>query len=276
MTPCPHPCVAAALIAARRSGQPAPASDLAHVLRSDDQAYAIQDAVAQALGWFDGGPPRHWKSGGAARTAALTHAALPAAGVRTAGQSLADLRWHQPAVEAEIALRLARDVTPAQAQQLTHADAPYLVDAVAVAIEIADSRWQEGLQAPAALRLADQGSHGALLLGGWLPNHRGHDWAGQRCEVRFGAAPGAAPAIENTGAYSLGDPLWLLPIWLRHATRGARTVPAHTVVTTGSWVGALPMPADTDILVRFPGLGEVGLRAGRVHAAPDASTAQAH
>src|SRR6218665_1981804 len=160
--------VVASLVAARRSGRPASAQ--AQAVCSDDEAYAIQDAVASALGWFGDGPPKHWKSGGAARDMALTHAGLPAAGVRTAGQSLADLRWQQPAVEAEIALRLAREVTPEQAQRLGHADGPGLVDAMAVAIEIADSRWQEGLQAPAALRLADQGSPGALVLGprmGW-------------------------------------------------------------------------------------------------------------
>lgn len=266
-----HPCfsplgssalaVVASLIAARRGGQPA--SALTQAVCSDDEAYAIQDAVATALGWFGDGPPRYWKSGGAARDSALTHAALPAAGVRTAGQSLADLRWQQPTVEAEIALRLVRDVTPEQAQRLSHADGPGLVDAMAVAIEIVDSRWQEGLQAPAALRLADQGSHGALALGPWMP-YRTQDWTRQRCELRFGAAP---PVIANTGAYSLGDPLWLLPIWLRHATRDARTVAAHSVVTTGSWVGAIPMPADAEVLVRFPGLGQVGLRAGRVEAA---------
>ncbi|MFC5523001.1 2-keto-4-pentenoate hydratase [Polaromonas jejuensis] len=252
------------LVAARRSGQPAPAAPLRAALATDDDAYAVQDAVAQALVWFVDGGPRYWKSGGASRDSVLSHAALPSAGVRAAGDTLADFSFHTPAVEAEIVLRLAEAVTPERAQRLTHADAPALVDALAVAIEIADSRWQEGLQAPAALRLADQGSHGALILGEWMAC-RAHDWAGQRCEVRFGGTP----VVANTGAYSLGDPLWLLPVWLRHATRGGRTVPAHTVVTTGSWVGAIPMPKDADVLVRFPGLGEVGLRGGSVHAALD-------
>lgn len=254
--------VIAALVAARRSGKPALAAPLRAALNTDGEAYAIQDAVAQALGWFADGGPRYWKSGGASRDSVLSHAALPSAGVRVAGDTLADLSFHTPAIEAEIVLRLAEDVTPERAQHLGHADAPALVEAMAVAIEIADSRWDEGLQAPPALRLADQGSHGALILGEWMPS-RAHDWAGQRCEVRFGGTP----VIANTGAYSLGDPLWLLPIWLRHATRGGRTVAARTVVTTGSWVGAIPMPKGADVLVRFPGLGEVGLRGGAVHAA---------
>src|SRR6218665_4023965 len=142
--PCPPPlgssalAVVTSLVAARRSGRPA--SALAQAVCSDDEAYAIQDAVASALGWFGDSPPKYWESGGAARETALTHAGLP---------------WQQRAVEAEIGLRLAGEVTPEQAQRLSHADGPGLVDAMAVAIEIADSRWQEGLQAPAALRLAD-------------------------------------------------------------------------------------------------------------------------
>ena len=252
--------VVAALVEARRSAQPALAAPLRAALSTDDEAYAVQDAVAQALGWFADGGPRYWKSGGASRDSVLSHVALPSAGVRMAGDTLADFSFHTPAVEAEIVLRLKEDVTPERAQRLGHADGPALVDAMAVAIEIADSRWDEGLQAPAALRLADQGSHGALILGEWLPC-RAHDWAGQRCEVRFGGTP----VIANTGAYSLGDPLWLLPIWLRHATRGGRTVAAGSVVTTGSWVGAIPMPKGADVVVRFPGLGELALRGGTVH-----------
>jgi len=253
--------IAAVLVAARRSGQAVTSANLEVLVHSDAEAYAVQERVAQTLNWFPARDAAYWKSGGASRSSVLTHARLPSAGILGAGESLRGFRWNTPAVEAEIVLRLAQAVTPEQAQQLTHEDAPRLVEAMAVAIEIADSRWAEGLEAPAKLRLADQGSHGALLIGEWLP-WAPHDWAQQRCEVRFGASP----VIANTGAYSLGDPSWLLPIWLRHATRHGQTVAAGTVVTTGSWVGAIPMQPATDVLVRFPGLGEIGVRDGLVYA----------
>ena len=49
--------VVAALVAARRSGQSALVAPLRAALSTDDEAYAVQDAVAQALGWFaEGGP----------------------------------------------------------------------------------------------------------------------------------------------------------------------------------------------------------------------------
>ena len=61
-----------------------------------DTAYAAQAHVGRALRWFDG-VPRHWKSGGASRTALQTHAPLPPAGV-----------WASPADAQRLALPLAR------------------------------------------------------------------------------------------------------------------------------------------------------------------------
>src|SRR6218665_2307102 len=68
--PCPPPlgssalAVVTRLVAGRRSGRPASAPGQG--VCSDDEAYAIQDAVARALGWFGDSPPKYWKSGGAA------------------------------------------------------------------------------------------------------------------------------------------------------------------------------------------------------------------
>ena len=71
----------ARLVAARRSGRPAAAPELADA----EAAYAVQDGVARALGWWgDAAAPQHWKSGGASRSAPQTHARLPPAGGRRA------------------------------------------------------------------------------------------------------------------------------------------------------------------------------------------------
>jgi 2-keto-4-pentenoate hydratase len=96
-----------------------------------------------------------------------------------------------------------------------------------VSIEIVDSRWQQGVEAPALLKLADLQSHGALVLGDWLP-FAPRDWTAQSCTVRIGS--GAAQ--EFRGTHSMADPAWVLSAWLRHATRDGATVPAGPVVTT--------------------------------------------
>jgi len=141
-------------------------------------------------------------------------------------------------------------VGPAQAAALTHDNCTALIAAMAVSIEVVDSRWQNLAQVPPLLKLADFQVHGALVLGEWTP-WRGVDWSTQRCVLQVGDAP----PIERRGTHPLGTPQWLLPIWLRHLTRHGATVPAGTIVTTGTWTGLTPaQPADT-VTVQFDGIG---------------------
>ena len=227
-----------------------------------ETAFAVQHAVGTALGWWGANElPPVWKSGGPSRTAVMKHAGLPTPAVRQARAadetlSLADRPWHGPILESEIALRLGQAVTPAQAATLTPEQARFLVDALAVAVEVVDCRWAERADAPPLLQLADGQWHGALALGPWLPWNPSHDWATQSCRLTVAGAE-----VHRTGSHPLGEPAWLLPVWLRHLTRHGATVPAGTVVTTGNWTGATPWPADSVADVVFDGLGR--LRVGR-------------
>lgn len=250
-----HAGIVQALVAARRSGQPVPAQAWHNAITTHADVYAVQDAVAQAMGWFADGPAQFWKSGGASRQDVMTHAALPPQGVRPSGASLADLPSHAPAIEAEIALRLGMAITPEHAARLTPDDCAGLVDAMAVTIEVADSRWSEAFEAPTLLRLADCGCHSALLVSDWV-DYAPRNWATQRCEVNIDQQP----LVVRTGSHTLADPLWLLPAWLRHATRMGHTVAAGTAVTTGSWIGAVHIPALAAVRVEFPGIGVATLR----------------
>ena len=240
--------VADALILARRGGQAADADGV--TVRDVAQAYRVQDLVAQAMGWNDGTPPRHWKSGGPGREATLTHAPLPSIGVWTSPADARHWPFYWRGIEVEIALRLDQAVDGSMAQHLAPAAAVALIDAMSVSIEIVDSRWAQAREAPALHKLADLQSHGALVLGDWQPM-RAVDWASQPCELQLGTQ-----RQFFTGTHSLGDPTWLLPDWLRHATREGAVLPAGTVVTTGTWCG-LPL-AQTGDAVRaiFEGIGE--------------------
>lgn len=242
------------LLRARQGGPGADAQHWASAIETPQDAYRVQALV---LGALDGhaGPHRHWKSGGPSRDAVLTHAPLPAAGVWA---SPADGRTHPfrlRLIEAEVALRLGRDVDAAQAAALTPQEAPRWVDAMAVSIEVVDLRWQQGTQAPALAKLADLQAHGALVLGEWRP-FEPRDWAAQACTVQIGQGEPA----RFRGTHSLGDPTWLLPTWLRHLTREGGTVPRGTVVTTGTWCGMLPAQAGDRVQVRFEGIGEASVQ----------------
>lgn len=243
--------VAGVLMQARRDNQAADAAPLEQLLQSPADAYAVQDRVGRESGWFADGAPMHWKSGGPSRTAALTHAPLPPGNVWPSPADAGGVHFNWRLIEAEVALRLARDVSPADAAKLSHQDANTLVDGMTVSIEVVDSRWRQFPGAPALLKLADQQSHGALVLGEWRP-FVARDWSQQGCVVHIGS--GAPQSFSGT--HSLLDPSWLLPIWLQHATQRGGTARRGTVVTTGTWCGMLEARRGDKVRAVFEGIGE--------------------
>ncbi|HET6599909.1 MAG TPA: fumarylacetoacetate hydrolase family protein [Burkholderiaceae bacterium] len=244
-----------ALVTARARHRPALVADVADALVDAEQAYAVQAGVAQALSWFANGSPTFWKSGGQSRNAILTHAALPPDGVWQSPAAAAAWPFNMRCIEAEVALRLGQPVDAKLAATLDRDSARSLIDAMTVSIEVVDSRWDEGMQAPALLRLADLQTHGALVLGSWVP-YAARDWARQICRVQIGQR---AP-VERQGTHPLADPTWLLTDWLRHATRDAQVLAAGTIVTTGTWVGVLEARAGDRVSVEFDGIGSASVQ----------------
>ena len=57
------------------------AARLAQVITSPEQAYDVQQGVAERLAWFKPGAPAHWKTGGPSRRDVQTHARLPEHGI---------------------------------------------------------------------------------------------------------------------------------------------------------------------------------------------------
>ncbi|QYY27859.1 fumarylacetoacetate hydrolase family protein [Cupriavidus pinatubonensis] len=249
----PIDAVAHAIIRARREQQCVDAQSLAGALTTPEESYAVQAKVASAFGWQTSGPA-FWKSGGPSRQAQLTHAQLPVEGVWSSPARAEGWPFTWRGIEAEIALRLGRSVDAAEAAALDGETASAWIDAMAVSIEVVDSRWQQYTDAPALLKLADLQAHGALVLGEWMP-YQARDWASQRCHVRIGAQE-----LERRGTHALGDPAFGLVAWLRHATREGRRVEAGTVVTTGTWVGILPASAGDLVTVAFDGIGSASVQ----------------
>lgn len=242
--------VVAALLRARRERHPVETTEHAGTVTTAEQAYAVQDGVARALHWFDAGPPAHWKSGGPSRDAPLTHAQLPPAGIWKSPAQAREWPFNLRGIEAEVALRLGAPVDAAAAASIDEAGASEFIEAMTVSIEIVDSRWTEGLSAPALLRLADLQSHGALVLGDWVP-YASRDWTRQICRV----AIDGQTVVERKGTHAFGSVVWGLGGWLRHATRDGRVVAAGTVVTTGTWVGVVDAARGNRVTVEFEGIG---------------------
>jgi 2-keto-4-pentenoate hydratase len=245
------------LLRARSSGSPADDQAFQGRITSEEQAYAVQDRLLQALGDASA-CPRYWKSGAPSRAEQLRHAPLPAAGVRPAGASLGDLGLGRCWIEAEVALRIRREVKPGEARQLALEDASALVDGMCVSIEVLGSRWAAARNAAPLLKLADLLMHGALVLGDFVP-FLPRAWDQQECRVRIGEADWRS----FRGSLGLRDPAWVLPVWMRHASRNGAAIAAGTVVSTGTWCGMLEAQAGDRVAVEFPGIGAASAQLGR-------------
>ena len=246
--------IAQTLLTARRTHQPADSSQHTNQLQSPEEAYAVQALVRNELAPGQTAVPRYWKSGAPSRTAPLLHTGLLDAGVWLSPAQARDWPFNMRLIEIEIALKTNRLVTPEEAATLTQEQGHALIGAMAVTIEIVDSRWQQTEQLQPLLKLADMQTHGALVVGNWMPytdQETERDWARQRCTVKIGHAN----AQEFVGTHSLQDPRWVIPFWLRHITAQGDSVPAGTVVSTGSWCGMPAAQPGDSVIASFDGVG---------------------
>lgn len=113
------------LLAARRNA--APIKELPSALRPQtlDEAYALQDIIADLLGPIGG-----WKIGAPSPDAMPVYAPMPLlGGFATSGQTLAGPQLRYRGVEAEIAYRLGKNL-PARAESYSREE---VIDAIASA-----------------------------------------------------------------------------------------------------------------------------------------------
>jgi 2-keto-4-pentenoate hydratase len=111
-------------------------------------------------------------------------------------------------------------------------------------------------QSAALAKLADLLCHGALVLGSWVDFDAGRDWATQAGRVRIGAQA----VHEFSGGHAMADPAYVVPAWLRHATRHGAVLAAGSVVTTGTWCGLLLAAPGDEVEVAFDGIGQASVR----------------
>jgi len=251
--------IAQTLIEARRTGIPADATPFEGQLESTAQAMDVQRLVLEAVAPEQAPVSRHWKSGGPSRTTEILHSPLLDSGIWKNPAQAGDHHFNLRLIEIEIGFKTKHAVTSAQAAVMTQAQGHALIDAFTVTIELVDSRWIQGNDTPGLLKLADMQSHGALVIGQWLPYgeqemHR--DWSKQRCTVKIGSQ---AP-LEFVGTHSMQDPRWVIPEWVRHATAGGQVLPAGSIVTTGSWSGVPAAQAGDLVVGQFDGIGTLSVQ----------------
>jgi 2-keto-4-pentenoate hydratase len=220
-----------------------------------DEAYAIHDALARAVGK----PVPAWKVGNLTREQRIRSGFLapicapllaPWTKASPARFELASF-VEAPALECEFAFELASDIPP-RPTPYTREEIVARVAAVRPAIEIVDKRVADATPAEA---LADCMASGGFVYGSPIVEWR-------RLDISNAAV---ALAIDNTrvawgiGAAILGDPLLALvelastpPVWTR--------LTAGQIVTTGSCTGMTSVTGPCTAKADFGPLGTVEIR----------------
>lgn len=245
--------IAAAIVAAWQTGQPA---DAAHLSAPDNRsvAYRAQTLIAIALDWPQYQGPRAWKVGAANAQAEPTAAWLRPAGVATGPGQYQANELPFLGLEAEIAFRISDVTVQDGLPTIVH------TDACCVAIELVTSRFKQGDDTGALLKLADHQSHGSLVLGEWT-DQVSEQWAELNCRLSIDGQ-----RIRGVrGTHPCGSPRWGLTWLAQHTQTIGLPLRAGDIVTTGNWLDLVPLREGQTAQVDFDGLPSATVMMGARH-----------
>ncbi|HET8870972.1 MAG TPA: 2-keto-4-pentenoate hydratase [Aquabacterium sp.] len=225
----------------RRAGLHGPALEATCRPQSLSDALAIQDAVSHHMGDDVGG----WKCGMPAEDRIVVAPIYQ----RTI-HAVADCPvWASEGavqVEPELAFVFGQDL-PQWDRPFEVADLPRLIAEVRLALELIDSRYDDGADLTFTDRLADGLVNQGLWLGPSIP------WSeackASRFEVQWGAVE--QNAVTLSGRHPNDDPLAPL-LWLvNHFRQVGRQIRAGQAVITGSYAGSFPCPVGPELTFRL-------------------------
>ena len=240
---------AALLLAARRDpAQRLP--DLPAALRPADRAaaYAIQREVAKSFAAIGG-----WKVSPFLPDGPPFCGPLPASGILPGPARLPSAQFTLRGVEAELSVRLARDLPP-RPVPYTRAEVAEAIAALHPAIEVQQSRFLDPAEVSPFSALADTQAHGAFVHGPPLTAWQGLDLVAERVLQRVDGEVNAT-RTGHPGGDLLGQVAWLASegsVW-------AGGLKAGQFVTCGSWTGANRVGPRSRVEVSFATAGEVAL-----------------
>ena len=247
--------IAAKFLAARRTGATL-ASYPGEMPATLAEAYAIQDAAIALRGELVAG----WKIGRIhlplAEELGTTRLIGPVAasqcrsldgdgtGYRIAGGF--------GAIEAELMLRIGRDVDPDD-RHWTPADALGLIDAAHIGFEIASSPFPGINSSGPLVTISDWGNNHGLLIGPGIADWQGRDLDAVSCTMTI---DGAAVGAGTPAAFPGGIAGSLLALLDNLAWRGI-LLPAGTWISTGAITGVHEVSAGQIAEAEFAGVGTI-------------------
>ncbi|WP_076417659.1 fumarylacetoacetate hydrolase family protein [Colwellia sp. UCD-KL20] len=156
-----------------------------------------------------------------------------------------------PRVEPEIAFLMKTDLSG----DVTPAEALAAVEAIAPAMEIIDSRY-DNFKFDLGDVVADNSSSSGFVLGNWFPKETDFRNLGIVMTVN-----GHAAEVGSTAAI-LGDPIRSLVSAARVAASAGEKLYAGDIVLAGSATAAIALAPGQSIETQFQSLGNVGFKVG--------------
>jgi 2-keto-4-pentenoate hydratase len=241
--------LAGLLLAARLERRPLEGIPAEFVPRDADEACAVQNATAAALGTVGG-----WKVGASSPIAEPSAAPLLAAVIRPG-----PARWELPAgvsvgIEGELAFRFARPLPP-RAELYGEEEVWDAIDTLHPAIELVQSRFDDPAAVDKLALLADNLANYGFCYGAALPDWRQIDFLRQPVSLIVDGAERA----RAVGGNAAGHPRRLLAWLANHCARRGRGLAASDIVTTGTHTGLITLPAPATVVVHFASVGEARL-----------------
>lgn len=211
-------------------------------------AYAVNKAVAQRLGW----EPLGWKIAGttdAMRGKLQLEGPIYGRTFRrfacTSPVSFKAAELLDPLIECEFFVTLARDLPPRD-EPWTYAEAVDAISEVHAGIEVAECRYPRKALPPLPGILADGSASGRYVFGDRIGS-----WRDGLASMAVRLEIDGALRREGAGADVMGDPLrplWWLAEQRRQWGDGLR---AGETISTGSMTGMLPIRGGQHVLARF-------------------------
>jgi len=238
------------LLNARRTATPI--ADLPVELQptSLEEAYLIQDKIAEAYGSIGG-----WKVGAPTPEATPIFAPMPSNWIAASGATLSGITSRYRGLEAEIAFLLGHDLPP-RATRYTMEEVVAAIASCHPAIEVIESGLADPVAAARMSMLADLQMHGGFLYGPAVANWQAIDFSTESVSLSVDGVV----RIERTGSNTSGNLMRLLPFLANEGAARTHGLKAGQWITTGSWTGLTQGTASSDVKVHFSAAGSVDLR----------------
>jgi 2-keto-4-pentenoate hydratase len=216
-----------------------------------EEAYALQDIVAEAVGPIGG-----WKVGAPSPEATPLFSAMPFwGGYGTSGVHVTDSFRRMRGVEAEIAFHLGRDLPPRE-QPYSREEIEAAIAGAHPAIELLESAFFDPDTVDRLSAIGDLQMNGGFVHGPALPDWQHVDLSRESVTVSIDGAL----RFTGTASNSAGTDLLRLVTFLAnegsYRTAGLR---AGDWITTGSWSGKALASHGSEVEVSFSSFGVVTL-----------------